>query len=253
VSKLKKALLWIAAIAGVGTLAWLFGFQTATALMFRYKCRHIPEAYETPVPLRDVSIAPTPHEQFSFANYKFELSEDDVDEAKSRQVGDNIRVIAFRSGNALWFSRFPARSFVGGLEKEMSVSTVDLRRLYGDEAVQSDYGFHTAMLQVTPSKLSPFESSEQSARDAMLLTIKVIAMPPADTGLFSIHVNGWRGFQFGDPQKDPRSIIDDLYDDDGGVEFIFFQKAGTNGAISQAQINRVLASLRKAPPSAGVR
>lgn len=75
--------------------------------------------------------------------------------------------------------------------------------------------------------------------------MKYMAMPPTDTGLFSIRVNGWRGFQFGDPAKRPFRVTDELYDDDGGVDFIFLHKPGANGAISQGQINRVLTSLRR--------
>jgi hypothetical protein len=246
VTRVKKTCLSVASVVGILLFVALFGFQIATALMVRYKARGIPEAYETPVPLRDHSISPTAHEQVMCSGYKFELPEDDIDDAASRSTG-SIRVTSFRSGNLLWFSSFPARSFVGGVEKQMSVSTEDIRRSYGAEAAESDYGFNTVMLSITPAKISPFESSRQSARDSLLLMLKVTAVPRADTGLFSIQVNGWRGFQFGDPAKRPLRVTDELYSDDGGVDFIFFRKAGANRTISQSEINRVLASLRKVP------
>lgn len=243
----KKTLIWSAAVAVTVVLAltWMFGFQTATAVMVRYKSRSIPEAHETPIPLPDVSVADTGHRRVSFGGYSFELPEDDVDDARSRRA-NYIEVTAFQSGNALWFSKFPPRSFIGGIEKEMKVSASDIARSYGATAARSDYDFYAVVLNMTPEKLSPFESDRQSARDSVLLMIKLIAMPRADTGLFSIEENGWRGFQFGDPRKGPPRVTDELYSDTGGVEFIFFRKNGASGAgITQARINRVLASLRR--------
>jgi len=247
VPRTKRALIWSAVVAAIVVLAltWAFGFQTATAIMVRYKSRGIPEAHEIPVPLGDISVADTGHRRVSFGGYSFELPEDDGDDARSRRA-NNIEVTAFRSGNALWFSKFPPRSFIGGIEKEMKVSASDIARSYGATAARSDYDFYAAVLNMTPEKLSPFESGRQSARDSLLLMIKLIVMPRADTGLFSIQENGWRGFQFGDPRKGPPRIADELYSDAGGVDFIFFRKNGASGAgITQARINRVLASLSR--------
>lgn len=45
----------------------------------------------------------------------------------------------------------------------------------------------------------------------------------ADSGLFSVRAAGLEGFRYGNPEKAPNRVGDDLYAQDGGVEFIFFK------------------------------
>ncbi|MGH9686518.1 MAG: hypothetical protein ACRD5K_05440 [Candidatus Acidiferrales bacterium] len=242
----RRVLLWVGVAAAAAGCVWLFGFQTATALMFRHEYRNVPEASETPVPLRDVSISGNSHRQVSWFGYNFELPWDDVDEARSRTVR-NIRVTAFHSGNTLSFYAFPARNFVDEIEKDQALGAESFRRFYGTRALQSDYGFYKIMLGITPEKISPFGSRQQVARDSMLLITKVVTMPSAGTGIFSIQANDWRGFQFGEPSRSPAQVTDELYGNEGGVNFIFFLKSTAAGglSISQPEINRVLQSLHK--------
>lgn len=156
-SRFNKTFLWIASIAGIVLLVGLFGRQTATAVIIRYEYRNTIELYETLVPLRDHSIAMTPHTHASFAGYEFELPESKVDESKSRQDGNTVRVTAFQSGNALWFSAFPPRTLLSEILKDSGLSPDQFRLVYGDQACRSDYEFNELMLAMTPAMFSPFE------------------------------------------------------------------------------------------------
>lgn len=226
---------------------YFFGAQTAFTLMARHKYRDLPRAAKTPVPLRDLSISSTPHTKISYFGYEFELPWDDVDDQKSKTAGP-IHVTAFRSGNALWFSHFPPRDFVNSVIKSMKMDPDVFRRAYGDDAFHSDYSFYTLLLAVTPSKITPFISTEEASRDTSLLLLKAIAVPEADSGVFFIRAADCEGFQFGDPKKAPPKVRDDLFADEGGIEFIFFVKErGSVPTISQAEINRVLQNVRKVP------
>jgi hypothetical protein len=121
------------------------------------------------------------------------------------------------------------------------------KQLYGDEAFESDFAFHEKMLQLTPSKITPFISRRQAVAGSMLLIIKATSMPKAASGIFSIQAPGFEGFQFETPQARPSRITDELYSNDGGIDLIFFQKAdGSAPTLSQAEINRVIQSIRKA-------
>lgn len=215
------------------------------SILARYKTRGIPEAAKTPIALTDVSVSQVPHDTVSHFGYEFELPWNDVDGAKSRGVG-TIYVTGFRSGNAFWFSKFGPREFVSNVVDKMKISPDRFQELYGKEALASDYGLMSAMLQVTPARINPFMSQREAAGWTVLLLIKSIAVPQAASGIFSIHTGDFRGFQFGDPARRPARIVDDLYREDGGVELIFWQGKGSP-AISQAEINRILQSIRKIP------
>jgi hypothetical protein len=248
VSKWTRTLLALGiTVIFVGAYCWLFGFQTMSAVLVRYEYRKLPEVAKTPIALADLSISSVEHKKVTCFGYEFELPWDDVDEPKDKTTGQ-IHVAAFRSGNAFWFSTFPPKSFVNEVMKTAKLDPQGFRQLYGDAAFESDYGFHKIMLQMTPSEITPLVSRRQAAAGAMLLLIKAISMPRADSGIFSIQTPDSQGFQFQSPQSRPFKITDELYSNDGGVDVMFFQKAGGSApGISQAEINRVIQSIHKVP------
>jgi hypothetical protein len=92
--------------------------------------------------------------------------------------------------------------------KEDKLSPEAFRQLWGDEAFQSDYGFQCRMLGVTPRDISPFMPRNRAAAESMLLLIKALAIPRAESGIFSFQVPGFRGFQFENPKERPFRISD---------------------------------------------
>jgi hypothetical protein len=245
-SKWKRIFLGLGiAVILVGVYAWLFGVQTMSALLVRYEYRKLPDIAKTPIALTDLSISTVPHKKVTYFGYEFELPWDDVDESRDKTTGQ-IHVGAFRSGNAFWFSTFPPKSFVDEVMKTSKLDPQRFRQLYGDAAFESDYGFNKIMLQATPSEITPFVSQRQAVTGQILLLLKGISIPKADSGIFSIQTPEFQGFQFESPQSRPFKITDYLYSDDGGVNVMFLQKAGGSApSISQAEINRVIQSIHK--------
>jgi hypothetical protein len=247
-SKSKRLLVWLGVAAIVGGYVWTFGPQTVLTLIARYKYREIPAAEKTPTALPDLSVSSVGHKTVAYFGYEFELPWDDVDEQKSRTAETvHVHVTAFHSGNAFWFSTFPARDFVKNVVEKTKLTPDQFRRVYGNEAFESDLGFMRTMLQITPRDMSPFMPKRQAGASIVLLTIKAISVPEADSGIFVIRTTDFQGFQLGNPQCRPPRIREDLYADDGGIEFIFFQGRGTSPNVSQGEINRILQSVRKTP------
>lgn len=89
-------------------------------------------------------------------------------------------------------------------------------------------------------------SQREAIRQTFLLLLKAMSSVGGDTGLFEIEANGWKGFQFDDPEKLPKRIALELYDSqDRHVEIILFRAQNTPKAgITQADINRVVETLR---------
>lgn len=250
-SRWERILIWTGIVAFVGGVyLWFFGVQTTSALMVRYQFRKLPDVAKTPVPLSDLSISGVPHRAVTYFGYEFELPSDDVEEGKDKTVG-TVHVTYFRSGNALWFSTFPPKDFVNGVVKTGNLGPQEVKQLYGEDALESDYAFHKKMLELTPSEITPFISRRQAVSGQVLLLIKAISMPKASSGIFSIQTQYFEGFQFENPQAHPPRITVELYAKDGGIYVIFMQKAG-GPATSQAEVNRVIQSIHKTPLQAGV-
>jgi hypothetical protein len=226
---------------------YFFGPQTMLTFTARRIGRQLPDVTKVPVELPDRSISSEPGTRLSYFGYAFEIPWNDLDPEKDRAAGP-IHVTAFRSGDALWFSIFPPRDLIQEVMKTGKMTPDAFRSVYGDAALQSDYAFRRLMLDTVPSQITPFIARRDAARATILLTIKAIAMPQTDSGLYLIQTADRKGFQYGDPRGRPKKIVDDLFSDDDGVEFIFFRSGNPNApSITQEEINRVIQSLHKLP------
>jgi hypothetical protein len=69
----------------------------------------------------------------------------------------------------------------------------------------------------------------------------------AESGVFSLSTNEFKGFQYGSPQNPPKHLSVELFKSDGHVDILFGQKLNGPTTISQADVNRVVQSVRKLP------
>jgi len=227
---------------------WFFGFQTLILLEARYLMRKTPAASMAPAQLADLSISRSPGKKLSYFGYEFEVPWNDVDESKSGLIPDsNKAMIVFQSGNSLSAWHGSPRAFLNTVLSNDKVDQNTLRRTVGDEALQSDYALYRTILQMTPDKMTPFESQRDAANQALLLLVKGICMPTgADSGVFAVSAGEFSGFQFGRPGNPSGQVSVRLFSASSSLNFIFYQKAGGPTVISQPDINRILQTLHKA-------
>jgi hypothetical protein len=234
-------------IVACGAYLWFFGVQTFFALEVRYMARKMPVVKKAPLELPDSSVSHAPGTKLSYFGCEFEVPWDDIDEAKSRIIGGNKAVIAFRSGNVVSVWSGSPREFVNTVLSSGKIAPETFRQIYGDEALKSDYVFHRIMLETTPYKITPFISQRAAISAAMLLLMKGISAPRgADSGIFAIRTAEFAGFQYGRPAT-PAVVNVELFADSGSLDFIFGQKVNGSTVISQADINRILQTLHKIP------
>ena len=229
---------------------WFFGFQTVATLAARYYlARKAPLVTMAPAPLTDSSVSHSPGRKLSYFGYEFEVPWNDVDESKSGPIPDtNKAMIVFHSGNSLSVWHGSQRAFLNQVLSNDKIDQITLRRLVGDEALQSDFALYRAILQVTPDKMTPFEPQSDAANQSLLLLVKGLCMPPgAESGIFTVSAGEFSGFQFGQPQNQSGQVSVRLFSPTSSLNFIFIQTAGSPTAISQPDINRLLQSLHKAP------
>ena len=82
----------------------------------------------------------------------------------------------------------------------------------------------------------------------MLLTMKSMDIPEGTTVIYSVTDAHIRGFQFGDPKKEPMLIQLLLFDDHDRAMKLTLKgpRGSTQPVLTQEQINAIIASVR--PP-----
>jgi hypothetical protein len=254
-SRLKRVLIsfGIVVVACV-TYLWLFGTQTFFVLEAHNAARKLPFVNRTPVELTDLSISQAAGMKLSYFGYEFEVPWTDIDKEKTKIVGGNKAIIAFRSGNVLSVWSGPPHEFMNHLLEQGKIDRDTFRKVYGDEALQSDYNFQRLILQATPEKVSLLSSRKTATSQGVLLLVKAICVPgDPNSGIFAVQGKKFRGFQYGRPQSPPKHLIVELFPDDGHLELFFGQNENGRTLISQADINRVVQTIHKVPAEAAVR
>lgn len=243
----RKIIIWVNVFLVAGFCLWHFGVAALFVLETHYVGWKFPVVKQTPVELTDLSIAQAPGQKLTYFGYEFEVPWD-IDEQKTKQIG-KMELIAFRSGNALVFSRPGPKEFVQTFLLATKVGPDKVRSLWGEEALKSDYSLYRLILEATPGEVTLFTRRKDAVRSSMLILFKGVMMPRGgESGVFRVRAGKFQGFQFGDPQARPKSLNVEIFVDDGGLSFAFSQKAeGPAPAITQAEINRVVQTVRKVP------
>lgn len=225
---------------------WFFGFQTGFVLGARYLARKKPVVRMAPAQLTDLSISRSPGRKLSYFGYEFEVPWNDMDDSKTKIIGDNKELIAFQSGNSLSVWHGSPRAFVNSVLSNDKIDPSTVRRMYGDEALSSDSAFYHTLLETTPEKITPFMPRQDVVSRAILLIVKGTILPRGtQSGVFAVTAGEFSGFQFGRPQNQSGEVSVRLFSDTSSFNFIFYQKPGGPTVISQPDINRILQTLRK--------
>jgi hypothetical protein len=238
--------LFVVLLLGVAYL-WFFGFQTLILLEARYLTRKAPAVRLAPAQLTDSAISRSPGRKLSYFGYEFEVPWNDMDEAKSGPIPDtNKAMIVFQSGNSLSVWHGSPRAFLNQVLSNDKIDQNTLRRILGDEALQSDFALYRTILQMTPDKMTPFESQSDAANQALLVLVKGFCMPPgSESGVFAVSAGEFSGFQFGRPANPSGEVSVRLFSPTSSLNFIFVHTAGGPTVISQPDINRILQTLHK--------
>jgi hypothetical protein len=236
------------------TYLWLFGTQTFFVLEAHSAARKLPFVKLTPIELTDLSVSQAPGMKLSYFGYEFEIPWTDIDKEKTKVIGGNKAIFVFRSGNALSVWSGPPHKFMNGLLEQGKIDRETFRKVYGDEVLRSDYNFMRLILETTPHKITLLSTKKTAVSQGLLLTVKAISVPgDPNSGIFAVQGKEFKGFQYGRPQSPPKHLSVELFPEDGHLDLLFGQKENGPTVISQADINRVVQTIHKAPAEVAVR
>ena len=227
------------------------------ALSF-YAARKAPAvARVVPTELKDHSMADAPGSKLAYAGYEFEVPWNDLDDAQTKLYPTNAAEknradLHFRSGLRLIVTAIPACEWTKNLATELKVPQQRVEAAFGAEAMKSDYSFVKTIYEFTPDKMNHWQAFHGThGRDQWLLILKsLMPLKAAESGIFNIQNQDYRGFQQGDPQMHPDGVAINLYRDDGSIEMLFRTKDyHITSGLTQAELNRVIGSVRRVSPN----
>jgi hypothetical protein len=240
-SKWKRVCLALGTAVILGTMyVGLFGVQTFFAIKSRKIGREIPIVKSVPSELQDLSVSNARGQKLSFMGIEFEVPWDDVDESKSRIVG-NWALIVFHSGNSIILCVGKPKGFMSDMFRDKNASPELFTRLYGPAVLNSDYSLKKAIYETTPSDITLLTPSGKAAGLSSVLIIKAIMPPTTDWAIYNIQTSGLRGFQLGDPVRRPKKMSLELDGEDVEME-INISQVEKGPAITQSELNRIIQS-----------
>jgi len=245
--KWKRIFLWASAfVIACVVYLWYFGVQTFCSWQTRRIGREIPIVKSVPVELQDLTVSKVKGEKLSFMGAEFEVPWNDVDEEKSRIVGNWV-LINFRSGNSIILCVSQPGDFITSISKNAAIDPKLFAGIYGPEVLHSDYALTKAIFETTPSQVTLFTPTNRAAGLSSIILIKAIMPPTTDWAIYNIRSNDLKGFQLGDPVRRPKKMCLELYADDVEFEINISQNtSGPTPGITQAELNRIIQTAHKA-------
>jgi hypothetical protein len=117
-----------------------------------------------------------------------------------------------------------------------------MEKLLGEENLRSEFAVLDFCLNMTPDRAGPMSSLRDLTRIQTMLILKS-AFTPLGEEIYTFHLEGVQGFQFGDPDVS-REIYVYLFDD---ADHLYRTKF--HGA-TQHEIDALLASIEPTPANA---
>lgn len=230
--KLARKILATIGIALVALIVCV-DFIVPDALCSYLKKTASASVYAVPTDLQDLSISQAPGTRMRYFGYEFEVPWNDIDQADrkpfaTKDSGSDSAWVSFRSGLKLFIATDPPG------------------------AASSDYPLAKLVYDFSPSKMAIWPPSPRTQyREMILVTSKSqilshIPSTPAESGIFNLRSQSYRGFQLGNPQARQDGLRLQLYSDDGRFEMTFLQEAYEEpSGITQAEINRIVQTLHR--------
>jgi hypothetical protein len=226
-------------------LAWVYGLQVRSWYRAREMGKSHPVVFLAPRPLPSTNAALEKGLTLTEFGYQWDVPWAKVD---THKTGSSIAVYLFSGGVGLSFWN-PAEITTTVQTMKNAVQDAN-HRFINFLGVQTEYDLLNSEMNITPGNISPFMRKQDAFRQGVLLSLKQIELQTKVSAIYSFESKGLRGFQFGDPARDRILEIKSFNADDEEFRFRFAVERGSNVKLDQAEINKVVQSLRAASVSA---
>jgi hypothetical protein len=197
---------------------------------------------ETPRPTDTTEASTAPGTKLSYFGYQFEVPWSEVEKVSNDGHSVNVQ---FRTGQYITFSN-PNYFQQDIMSQAASEGPTKFQKTW--IVVINDgskYEHLSLALSMTPSKLRPFSSHEDFARDQLyLLTKGVLLEHSGATKLLAIQTTGFKGFEIDGASYsgNVEIILFDTADEEFQLEV---SKGRLGGKLTQAELNRIIQSFAR--------
>ncbi len=227
-------------------VAWLIYQEVVACIPWyfaRKMAREYPRLGKVPHPLNDTRIAELEGMQIERFGCSFQVPWTELADVKD---GKTVAAMSFKSGAGLVLVD-PATQVdsVGAMRAELTKKGISPERMFGLDAVGSNYDFMMAAVHTTPDQVRLFDFRLKNARGMILLANKLSMVPSGNEGLYDMRQGEMRGIQIGDPSVAPFSVRLELFDMNDRHYELWFNagKDAKSAAMTQAEINGIVRSL----------
>ena len=201
----------------------------------------------SPRPLPDQSIAGLPGKRIELYGFSFQLP---WNEEPIRKGGNAVTLLSFRNGAVLIvFNPATQLDSAKVMRDQIAKSPQDMIQAFGSAPFDTNYALLSAELRSEPQRFVPWAPKNQLVQATILLPLKSMALSDA-TAVYELKAGDLRGFQFGDPLTE-KSVRLELFDAaDRHYSIKINVKPPLSSALSQSEINAIIASIHPLPPPA---
>ncbi|HEV1993425.1 MAG TPA: hypothetical protein VGR03_03745 [Candidatus Acidoferrum sp.] len=230
----------------LGVFAFYYARPITILCYAKWKARNAPEMWVVPKPLSDITLSAANGRKFSYFGYEFEVPWTEVKQERKLQ---SIAIVNFSNGAVVTILN-PVGELgeLQILQKEAAKRGRDVKAVFGEDASRSNYSLRSKILNLTPRDLRFFSSRQEMVSDSILLILKSIWTKRIKGGLYSFQTEWLHGFQEGGPAEDKMVIIEAWDANDRKME-VWIGSEPRAPKFSQAEVNRILFSLRPISPS----
>ncbi|MGB6481900.1 MAG: hypothetical protein WBE86_00280 [Candidatus Acidiferrales bacterium] len=233
-------ILALAALA-IGIYALAYGLQTMFYFQAKYWASQAPFLREVPQPLPSATASPAQERNLSFYGMNFDAPWKGI---AAQKKGDAHSEVDFDASSiVIFFNPAGEKDIISSIRDGDPDMYHRYQGAFGADLFPTNYDLYLAVYSASPASLSPFLSREEVVRIGTLLEWKLAFGASGASAIYKVQTNGLRGFQFGDPSRDPMVAVR-LFDS-GNAQFrlLFTSKSGP-GTFPQSDINCVLDSLQ---------
>jgi hypothetical protein len=163
---------------------------------------------------------------------------------KRARIDESIAVLNFSGGELIVVAKELAQ--LDTMKQAAAKRGRDIKAVFGDNAPSSNFALRAKVLNLTPRDFRLTWSPRETLANCTLLLLKRIWTTTAKGGLYSFQTGRFRGFQEGSSAQNDIITVYAFDEQDREIKILIGAGPHAQNKLSQAEINRVIFSLRTA-------
>jgi hypothetical protein len=245
----RPAIILLVLVILIAGFSLKFGLQTLTWIEAKLWTSDNPWIAAVPQPLPAPAAAPAQQKAAQVKAFDYEFNAPWPGNPKIVPSATYIQLRYDTGPVIVFYDPESQLDTLGSMKASNPAEYQKFAAVFSEKPLNSNLELYQAVYNAAPAEFSPFMSTRDALRGNVLLLWKLSFGfdLPADAQFYSFDWGKVRGFQFGDPAKQRPVAVRVFNDRDRQFRFIFTVAAGSNGRVTQDDINGIVESLQVEP------